>query len=385
MKKWLAWAAAAMVVLVGGYFAYDMWLAAPQPAVAVARLGSIRAQVETIGRIQAQRQINLAPQVSGMVQTLPVQVGDQLQAGQLLMQLYDPALERAVRQAELTLELRDLQLEQAKYGGDDAQIAIATARLRQATVNRQIAQEAYDELASDEDAGTSAEALALETAKVSYEIAQAEFERAVSGATSDEVRSLTIQRDLAQLGLEAARDGLRQAALTAPFEGTILSLAVREGENAYARNPVAVLADLTALEVLAEVDEIDIAQVSVGQRVDLVLDAFPDQTLEGMVTAISPSAMPQRGSTIYEAVIQFNGQGLAIRPDMSTNLTITTLEREMALLVPNRAIQRVGQATIVRVLEGRRQRPREVVVGLSNGQETEVLSGLEEGELVLLE
>jgi HlyD family secretion protein len=301
------------------------------------------------------------------------------------LELYDPTLVRAVREAEIAVDIRLLQLEQAEYGRSDAEIAIATARLRQATIARQIAEEEYDEVADDKGAATSAEALALANAKVNYEIARAEFERAVQGATETQIDLLRAQLEQAELGLEAAETRLSYAQMEAPFEGTVLALNTDVGDMVFARNPILTLADLSKLQVIAQVDEIDIAEIAVGQEVEIVLDAFPAHTLKGLVVDIAPAATPQRGSTVYATTIAFNASELDIRSGMSTNLIIITKEKEDVLLIPNRAIEHIGQADVVQVLEEGEIREQAVELGLSNRQQTEVISGLEAGEIVVVE
>ena len=385
MRKWLLIGAVLALIVVGAFLGYNRWRNRNGANIALVQRGVISATVETTGSIRAARQVRLSPQVNGTVARLAVATGELVAPGDLLVELREPALERAVRQAELSLEIQELQLRQARYGGSDAEIAIATARLRQATVVLQAAQEEYDEIAGQEGAKTSDEAIALEGAKVNYEIAQAGFQSTVNGADDDRIALLTKQRDLAQLSLESARYQLEQTRLLAPFAGTILAIDVRQEEVVYARNPILTLADLTELEVVAQIDEIDIGAVAEGQEVEIVLDAFPGQRLRGQIKHIAPAATPQRGSTVYEATIAFSGEGLRVRPDMGTNVTIVTLAKEDVLLVPNRAIQRVGQKQVVKVLEGGQFREREVIVGLSNRDEAEIVAGLQEGEVVLLE
>ena len=378
---------AIVLLLIGAaiLLGYRYWANRRLGSTALVRYGVISSIVETTGRVQAPRQVDAAPQVSGMVVQVAVEAGSRVKRGALLIELYDPGLERAVRQAQLNLEIRELQLENAKYGGSDAQIAIAMARVRQATVARQAAQDAYDDIAHQDGAATSDEAIALEAVKVNYEIAKAEFDRVVHGAEPNEVELLIKQRDQAKLSLEAAREQQAHALLLAPFDGTVLAVNVKMDEVAYARNPAIRLADLTRLEVIAQIDEIDIGAVTVGQKVQVVLDAFPGQPFQGEILHIAPAATPQRGSTVYEATIAFVPEGLDIRPDMSTNLTITTMERSNVLLVPNRAVQRIGQKRVVKVIQGHRVTESEVVVGLSNREATEIISGLSEGQVVLLE
>lgn len=385
MRRMLGIAVVLLLVAAGAYWLVVAQRARPQGATMVVRRGAISATVETTGRVRSARMARLASQVTGIVEQIPVKPGDQVAAQAILLQLSNPALERAVRQAEIQLEIQEAALVQARSGSSDAAIAIATARLRQATVVLQTVQKAYDKIANQQDAATSSEAISLEAAKVSYEVAKSEFQRAVHGASSDETAQLSRQRDAARLNLEAARAQLENAHLRAPFAGTVLEISVQENEIANAGSQLVILADMSRLEIVAPIDEIDVAEIAVGQQVEVLLDAFPEKRLSGQVTHLDPAAAPQRGSTVYEATIVLNQSEPGLRPDLGANLQITTLKREGVLLVPNRAIQRVGQRKIVRLVEGRRVREVEVTLGLANREETEVVRGLEEGQVCLVE
>lgn len=120
------------------------------------------------------------------------------------------------------------------------------------------------------------------------------------------------------------------------------------------------------------------AEIAPDQEVEIRLDAYPAHTLSGAIVNLAPAASPQRGSTAYEAMVKFDAGGLTLRLGMGANLKVITLEKEGVLLVPNRAIQPIGRRKVVRVLEGRSIRQVEVVTGLSNESETEIVEGLAE-------
>ncbi|HID86942.1 MAG TPA: efflux RND transporter periplasmic adaptor subunit [Anaerolineae bacterium] len=190
---------------------------------------------------------------------------------------------------------------------------------------------------------------------------------------------------LAEVALEEAKARPAEAQIIAPFAGTVTAIEVREGENVGALVPLITLSDLTTLEIVAQIDEIDVAEVAVGQKAQIRLDAFPGEELAGTITRVAPAATTERGSTIYQAVVRFERTDLPLRLGMGANLRITTLEKADVLLVPNRAIQPIGRKRVVRVLEGGNVREVEVVTGLSNESETEIVEGLREGEVVLVE
>lgn len=374
-----------LALLGGGYWAYRAVRSQRPANTALVRQGTITATVEAMGVVRAAREARLSLKMGGTVQHIFAQVGEEVEKRDILLALDTTGLERRVRETELSLEVQTLQLAEVRAGPSDAEIEIAKANLRRATVAREAAQAAYDEIADEEDAATSSEAVALEGAKTDYERARAEFERAVEGATPEEIELLEKRVALAEVSLEEAKARLAEAQIIAPFAGTVTAIEVQEGENVGALTPLVVLSDLATLEIVAQIDEIDVAEVAVGQKVHIRLDAFPGKELTGTIRRVAPAATTERGSTIYQAIVHFEETDLPLKLGMGANLRITTLEKAGVLLVPNRAIQPIGRKNVVRVLEGSSVREVEVVTGLSNESETAVVEGLREGEVVLVE
>lgn len=373
----------------GSYWWYRVSVTRQMASTVLVRRGTITATVETTGKVRSARQVELSLPFGGRVKRVAVSVGDTVEAGQLLLELEAPDAERQVREAELNLEIRQLQLDKARAGASPEEIEIAQANLRKAALAKQVAQAAYDEIAASyekwENAETSSEALALQQTTIDYQIAQRNYERLVNGPPTDELSALEKQLESAQLALERARAQLEEMRLIAPLAGTVVRVEASEGGMVSAYQPVVVIADLTSLQIIAEVDEIDVAEVAPDQEVTIRLDAYPGQTLPATIVSLAPAASPQRGSTVYEAVVEFDAEGLALRLGMGANLKIITLEKEGVLLVPNRAIQPIGRRRVVKVVDGRGIREAEVVTGLSNESETEIVEGLAEGQKILIE
>jgi HlyD family secretion protein len=354
-------------------------------SVAAARRGAIDASVSALGRVQPRRQVNLSLRASGPVKAIHTQEGDRVAEGALLLELETPEYEDAVKQAQRSLALREMQLEEALRAPSAAEIALVRARLRQATVARLNTQQEYDEITDEPDAESSDEALALETAKVAYEVAQAEFDRVMEGTSELQIQRLQADLDEARLTLRQAQERLAHTRLVAPFAGTVMYVGPNPGENVGAFGVLMVLADLSAFEISAEIDEIDIPSVAEGQSVEITLDAFPGENLQGEVRRLAPGVSETRGATTYEATIDLQQQELPIRPGMGANLTIITRSVQDALLVPRRAVQQFGRYSVVRVRTGRREEQVVVTTGLSNEADIEILSGLREGQIVVLD
>jgi HlyD family secretion protein len=378
-----------LVAAAGGYWWYRVGVTHQVASTVLVRRGTITATVETTGKVRSARQVELSLPFGGRVKRVAVSVGDKVEAGQLLLEVEAPDAERQVREAELNLEIRQLQMDKARAGASPEEIEIAQANLRKAALAKQVAQAAYDEITASyekrENAEASPEALALQQATIDYQIAQRNYERLVNGPPTDELSASEKQLESAQLALERAQAQLEEMRLITPLAGTVVRVEASEGEMVSAYRPVVVIADLTSLQIIAEVDEIDVAEVAPGQEVTIRLDAYPGQTLPGTIVSLAPAASPERGSTVYEAVVEFDAEGLALRLGMGANLKIITLEKEGVLLVPNRATQPVGRRRLVKVVDGRSIREVEVVTGLSNESETEIVEGLAEGQKILIE
>ncbi len=191
--------------------------------------------------------------------------------------------------------------------------------------------------------------------------------------------------DSAQLDLDSAKQAQAQTQLRAPYDGIVTEVDAQPNEMVGGYNPVVGVADLTNLELFADIDEIDVGAVAPGQSVEIHLDAFPGETLTGKLTQLFPAASNERGALIYHARIQFDKGGLAIRPGMGGTIKIATVEKKGVLLVPSRAIRNAGTQKIVTELVNGVVRTVVVQTGLSDGNETEIVSGLDPGARLVIE
>ena len=346
-------------------------------AVAVRR-GDISAAVNATGKVRAKQSARLSLPMSGSVQSVVKREGDDVNLGDVILSLRADESTRRVRQAELNLQSRQLDLARGKSSPRDEDIEIARASLRKATMGVAAAEAAYN-------SNPSAQNDALrEIARADLDIARASFNRVTNGLTKEEIEALQNAVIYAQLDLESARTALTQTKLTAPFTSTITEITVREGELVGGFTPLATVADLNALEIAADVDEIDVANVKVGQSVEVRFDAFPGEKFTGKLTRLFPASSSQRGSTTYSAVVEFDRRNFDVRLGMGANLKILTIEKKGVLLVPNRALKSVGTRKAVQVVAP--GEPRDVIVetGVTDGNETEIVSGVNEGDQVLI-
>lgn len=378
---------AAVVTFIGGaafLLAFKMPSSVPLPIslpsnVAVAHRGDLHASVNAAGKVRSKRSARLALPLSGVVAAIDKVEGDNVNMGDVILTLRAEETARRAKQAEINLQTRQLELSRAKGAPRQEDIDIARANLRKATVSVAAAEAAYNA------APTSQNGAAQELARADLEIARANFNRLTNGPTKEEVDALQNAVTIAQLELDGARAALAQAQVTAPFTATVTEINVREDELVGAFTPLASIAQLNTLEIAVEIDEIDVAHAEPGQSVELSLDAFPGERFAGNLVRLFPAATNQRGSTVYNAIVEFDPRNFKVRLGMGASLKIQTIERKDALLVPNRALKNVGTRKAVHIISP--GEPRDVIVetGLSDGNQTEIVSGLNEGDQVSLQ
>ena len=216
-----------------------------------------------------------------------------------------------------------------------------------------------------------------------------------------------------QASLAKAERNLSYATITSPIDGVVINRAVEEGQTVASgfETPTlfTIAADLTQMQVVADVDEADIGGVKDGQRVTFSVDAYPNDTFEGVVTQIrlgedsstSSGSSGTSGTVVtYEVVISAPNPDLKLKPRLTANVTIYTLDRKNVLSVPARALRftpekpLIGENDIVKdcesehklwTREGNTFIAHPVTVGISNGVNTEIVSGIDEGATVVTE
>ena len=189
--------------------------------------------------------------------------------------------------------------------------------------------------------------------------------------------------------LEQALKQLDETTITAPFGGVVVSVDADEGDSVSTVTKVFHLINPTSMELKVEVDEIDIADVKLRQRAIIELDALPTLHLEGEVTSISLLSKETGGLVLYEVTIGFDvPQGYNLKIGMSAIADIILEERSNVLLVPNRAITQDSQGNPVvkvMVMVDEEIEQRLVMLGISDGFNTEIVDGLNEGDVVVIE
>ncbi len=240
---------------------------------------------------------------------------------------------------------------------------------------------------------TGALELALAQAKVARDEAEYNLNQLkdVLHASYDRVKIAEAQLEAAEQAVAEAQRQLDEAVITAPFDGVVANVDAKEGDvipsPTMAPKAIIHLVDLTTMELNAEVDEVDIAEVKPGQRAIIEIDALPTLQLEGNVISISLLPQVEAGVVVYKVKIGFDvPPDYELKVGMSADADIVINERNNVLLVPDRAITKDSQGNpMVKVMVNEEIEERPVVIGISDGYQTEIVDGLKEGETVVVE
>jgi RND family efflux transporter MFP subunit len=210
-------------------------------------------------------------------------------------------------------------------------------------------------------------------------------EDTANNALRVEVLPAAEQVERAETALDDALAARRNATVLSPASGTVIEILVREGDVIGGNQPVARIATPVDFVVIADVDELDLPNVAAGAAARFRLDAFPATELTGEVVSTAPQARQQGGATVFATEIAFDPpDDLDIRPGMNADITIVTAARADVLLIPEAALRTVGDRSYVLVDTDDGAEEREIVLGYRGSGRVEVVSGLAEGESVVL-
>ncbi len=316
----------------------------------------ISTSITATGTIEPVTEVEVGTQVSGIIDKIYVDYNSEVKRGQIIAEL------------DKTNLLSKLASAQSNLSNAKSDLAYQTANFKRY-------QTLYDKgLVSTND---------YENAKLTYDKA---------------TQTVRVQ----QQAVQEAQTNLGYATITAPIDGVVLAKKVEEGQTVASSMTTPTLfiiaQDLTDMRVIADIDEADIGGVKEGQRVSFTVDAFPDDTFEGEVTQVRQQATTTSNVVTYAVVISARNDDLKLKPGLTANVTIYTMEKKDVLSVPTKAlrfapneaimtdsekIEDVESSNKVWTKEGDTFKAHAVEIGVTNGTLTEIMSGISEGTDVL--
>lgn len=319
---------------------------------------TLRTSITATGTIEAVTSVTVGTQVSGIVNKLYVDYNSVVKKGQVIAEL------------DKTNLISELNTSKANLTSAESKLSYETANMKRY-------QTLYKKgLVSADD---------YENALLTYRQAKEQV------ASSKE-------------NVQKAQTNLGYATITSPIDGTVISKSVEEGQTVAAsfNTPelFTIAKDLKNMQVIADVDEADIGEVTEGNRVTFTVDAYPDDTFEGVVKQVRLEATTTNNVVTYEVVISADNSDLKLKPGLTANVTIFTKEQAGILSVPNKALrftptkETVGKdmkivdckgKNKVWTLDGKTLTAHQVNIGQSDATHTQIISGLKSGQNVVTE
>ena len=438
--RWIAWIAVGLLILLigGGILAFLRSSHAPpvQYTQAAATVGNLTVSVAGSGPVAANAVYDLNFSASAPITAIYVKVGDRVTKGQKLAALDPTTLQDAVNQAQNTVNAAATSLSQAQTNLSNSKSQQSTSQSI-AQLNEQKALAACKPTPSptpgpgtptpavDTDATATAESNCEQLARQQYTQAQQQANSSVTTA-NNQVTTAQQQLNNAETALQTAEDNLKNDVLIAPHAGRVEAVNGLVGETSSgsggsgssssssgSTSALIVLADDSTLSIQASVSEADIASIQINQPATFTVAAYPSQTFRANVASVDTLGATSSSVVTYTVDLAVDTQslnGAHIYPGMTATTSITTAERISTLLVPSSALTflttalqngeitrsqlsslvsggstgATGSRGIVIELKAGQLVPVLVTTGLTNGQQTEILSGLNEGDQVVV-
>ncbi|KYZ75382.1 efflux transporter periplasmic adaptor subunit [Anaerosporomusa subterranea] len=330
--RYKMWLIVLVIVLVSGKFGMDFYQTQNKPATAIrlatVEKGDIFAIVSATGTIEPVNSVDVSSKVTGLIKEVRVNENDLVIAGQVLVILDATRLSAQVAQAE-------------------AKLANATAnfeRMKQLNTIGAIAKQQLD------------------AARMEYNVAQASHTEAASQ--------------------------LADTTILAPITGTVIGKPIPAGQTVSPgiSTPMVLLtiADMSKMQIEAQIDESDIGKILVGQKVSFTVDTYPDKSFSGEVASVSHKAKIQQNVVYYPVIIDVDSAQGLLKPTMTARVSVNAGESKNALIVPLQAVKEAKGQRYVQVLKNGQPQNVTVTTGLASDDKIEIVKGIKEGDQIIL-
>ena len=402
LPKMLLLALAALIALAAmGYFYF---FAAPKSisAAEVKLESSSGSQGDSVlsvsGYVVAHHKTAVGAKVMGRVAWIGVEKGDKVQQGQVLVRLEDSEFRAQSNQARANLAAAQARLDQLRTGSRPQEKLKDKAGVLQADANLKNAEADYERTRKLYQAGVSAKA-DLDRALAQRDTARALFEAASQssamtdiGPRTEEIRAAEAQVQQMKAVLDYAQTQLAATEIKAPVSGTVLQRIVERGEmvspsafgESGARTSVVALADLNDLQIELDISQTDFARLKMGQRAEIIPEAFPNLKYTGYIAEIAPEA--NRAKATVQIKVKVDNPDEQLRPEMNARVNFLADETRSdskstaRVLVPKAAVVRKDGSVFVFVIKGSKVEQRAIRLGDEAGEFYQVLEGLSGGE-----
>ncbi|MGC9973153.1 MAG: efflux RND transporter periplasmic adaptor subunit [Bryobacteraceae bacterium] len=392
-RRWI-WLVSVLVVLGGAFFGLKAAFRPnnqidPSKLAGVER-GDIARSVVATGKIEPLAKVEVKSKASGIVKQIFVHYSDWVKQGQVLVELDKEDLQAHVRETRAALlaaqaaeEAADATYERNKVEAEGPDLPYLKSSMERANQLKK--------------QGLIAQAL-LEDSEKAYQLAlnkQMTALRNMAVGRADIARAKA-QVAQAQASLDRSDEDLRNSTIVSPMDGIVLSRDVEVGDAVSSilvlgsqATKLFTLGDVSDVYVLGKVDEADIGKVYLSQAARIVVESFKDKKFSGKVTKISPLGVEKDNVTTFEVRVSIHNPGGELKANMSANAEVILEEKKNVLLVPEAAViydkQRKASLEVPDATNEKGRRQVAAKLGISNGVKTELVSGLKEGDKVILQ
>jgi RND family efflux transporter MFP subunit len=366
MVAWIAGIAVLLFVALGAFWAVK------RPSTAVVEVAAVEEQkgsgsltlLNASGYVTARRQATVSSKVTGKVVEVLIEEGMEVKEGQLLARLDDSMTSRSLRLSESQADAAAKALEETRVRIHEAQLD-------------------YDRIEKLAAGGVAS---------------RSDLDRATASLESLRARLVVQQQELevASRAVALGRQELDDTTIRAPFAGVVVSKNAQPGEmispmsagGSFTRTGICTVVDMDSLEIEVDVNEAYITRVTSKQKVEAVLDAYPEWRIPAHVITIIPTADRQKATV--KVRIGFDERDERVLPDMGVKVAFVAAEsagevsRAAIMTVPKQALRRDGEQDVVLVVKDEKVERRAVKVGGADGTRAQITSGLAAGELVVI-
>ncbi len=348
---------------------------------------ALSTNISTNGKIEPVTGFEAHAPAPASVRKVLVKEGDQVKAGQLLLQLDDAEARAQAARALAQLKAAQAGLNAIRSGGTHEEVITNQSELDRARAELQAAQRNLDALRKLEQTGASSPAevhdaeARLNAAQNSVNLLQ---QKTTNRFGAPDQQRAQAQVDEAQAAYSAAQDLLGKTNIRSTMNGKVYALPAKAGSYVNAGDLLVQVADLSQVIVRAYVDEPDIGRLSRNQQVIITWDALPGRTWSGTVTQVPSSVTVHGARTVGEVTTLVDNRDGKLLPNTNVGVIITTAKHENALTVPREAVhQEDGKRYVFQVIDNKLRR-KDIETSISNLTSIEVTSGLPEGAIVAL-
>ena len=393
-KRRIIYASIAVVLVllvVGGLIAATSGGTKIDPSkLAKVEKGDLAKSVVATGKVEPITKVEIKSKASGIVKKLMVDAGDRVKRGQLLAQLDKVEIEAQVEQSKAALEAAQASLTSSEADYERAKVDAQGPDVP-------LLKRAYDRATGMAKDGVVSES-ALDDAQKNYELALNKQNVAKAQVTvlKSKMAQARAQVSQDQANLKQLEEQLSYTDILAPIDGVILSRNVEMGDAVSSilvlgssATLIMTLGDTSEVYVKGKVDESDIGKVYLSQPARIKVESFKDKTFNGKVTKISPMGVEKDNVTTFEVRVSINNPGGELKAEMTANAEILLEEHKNVLQIPEGSIiydnQKKASVEVPDPKGKEGKRKVAVTVGISNGAKTELLTGLKEGDQVVLQ